>query len=92
MEATHGWRSDATAEVAEGLRANPELLLETLDRINHIAAGMSLDEVIQEAGREVAASWFGQDPVPARKETVDWLQLGEHFVLEVLARGTWLGR
>jgi hypothetical protein len=92
MNVERGWRNDATAEVADGLRGDPTLRRETLERVNQLAAGLSLDEVIEEAGREVAASWFGQEPMPLRNDAVDWRQLGESFLLELLERGHELGR
>ena len=36
-----GWRNDATAQMAEQIQEDPVLLLETLDRINHLAAGQT---------------------------------------------------
>lgn len=87
-----GWSNPATAEIADAIRADPVLLMETLDRINHLAAGMGFDETITEAGREVAATWYGQERMPPRHADIDWQQLGESFVVQVLGRGRELGR
>lgn len=86
-----GWRNLATREVADGIRDDPVLLLETLDRINHLAGGQSLEELSREAGNVVAAAWFCQEPMPPRREDVDWVQLGESFLVQLLKEGPELG-
>lgn len=76
MTRTAGCRNDATRRVAEEIRANAALLEDTLDRLNQLAAGMGLDETIDEAANEVEASWYGREPMPLRRDDVDWQQLG----------------
>ena len=87
-----GWRNAATAGVADGIRADPFLRLETLDRINHLASDLSFDETVEQAGNEVAATWLGRELGPPKARDIDWNQLGESFLLEVLGQGRELGR
>ena len=83
-----GWANPATREVAEGLRGDPVLLLELLERINSLQSDLTLDELYEAAGCEVAAAWACRaDDVPPTKPDVDWHSLGESFTIEVLQRG-----
>jgi hypothetical protein len=91
-EAPTGWRNAATAEVADGIRADPFLRLETLDRINHLASDLSFAETVEQAGNEVAATWLGRDEAPPQERDIDWNQLGESFLLEVIGQERDLGR
>jgi hypothetical protein len=87
-----GWRNAATAEVAEGIRSDPFLRLETLDRINHLASDLSFEETVEQAGNEVAATWLGRELAAPKARDIDWDQLGESFLLEVLGHDRNLGR
>lgn len=87
-----GWRTPATAEVADGIRADPFLRLETIDRINSLAADLSFEETIRQAGNEVAATWLGRDLEPPEARDIDWEQLGESFLLEVLGHDKGIDR
>lgn len=87
-----GWRNAATAEVADGIRADPFLRLETLERINSLAADLSFDETVRQTGNEVAATWLGRDLQAPRVRDIDWNQLGENFLLEILGQGRDPGR
>jgi hypothetical protein len=87
-----GWRNDQTKDIADGMRSDPVLLMETLDRINQLGAGLSLDELFDQAGREVAGTWYCQEPMPPRSDEVDWRQLGEALAMDLPGRGHELGR
>jgi len=87
-----GWRNAATAEVADGIRADPFLRLETLDRINHLAADLSFEETVQQAGNEVAATWLGRESGGSPARDIDWEQLGENFLFEVLGHDRGIDR
>jgi len=87
-----GWRNAATAEVADGIRADAFLWLETLDRINHLAADLSFEETVQQAGNEVAATWLGRESGGSPARDIDWEQLGENFLFEVLGHDRGIDR
>jgi hypothetical protein len=80
-----GWRNNASAQMADQIQEDPLLLLEALDRINHLARGQSLAGIIDQAGHEAAAAWYGRlDTPPPRPDGVDWQQIGEHLLLRML--------
>lgn len=82
-----GWRNDATAQMAAQIQEDPVLLLETLDRINHLASGQALAQIIEQAGHEAAAAWYGRlDTPPARPDDIDWPQIGEQLLHRMLRR------
>lgn len=87
-----GWRNADTAEVADGIRSDPFLRLDVLERINSLGSGLSFDETVRQAGNEVAATWLGRDLNPPRVRDIDWEQLGESFLLEVLGHDRGRGR
>ena len=81
-----GWRNDATAQMAEQIQEDPVLLLETLDRINYLAAGQTLATILDQAGHEAAAAWYGRlDSQAPRADGIDWLQIGEHLLQRMLS-------
>lgn len=83
--ARDGWRNGATAQMAEQIQEDPVLLLETLDRINHLAGGQTLARILDQAGREAAAAWYGRfDTRPALPDNIDWIQIGEHLLHQLL--------
>ena len=83
-----GWRNHATAQMAEQIDADAVLLLETLDRINGIASGLSIDELIEHAGREAAAaSYFRIEHGPAHRDDIAWTEIGEHLLQRLLSHG-----
>lgn len=83
--ARDGWRNGATAQIAEQIQEDPVLLLETLDRINHLAGGQTLARTIGQAGHEAAAAWYGRlDTPPAQPDNIDWHQIGEHLLHQLL--------
>jgi len=57
-----------------------------------LAAGLSFEETVRQASNEVRAAWYGQEPMPALRDDIDWLQLGEAFMIELLDRGHEVGR
>jgi hypothetical protein len=80
-----GWRNDATAQMAEQIQEDPLLLLEAIDRIHHLARGQTLARIIDQAGHEAAAAWYGRlDTPPPRPDGVDWQQIGEHLLQRML--------
>lgn len=86
-----GWRNHATAQLAQQIQQDPVLLLEALDRINHLAGGQTLARLIEQAGREAAAAWYGrlETPPPAASSTpdgIDWPQIGEQLLHTLLRR------
>jgi hypothetical protein len=88
-----GWRNAATAQMAEQIEHDPVLLLETLDRINGLAGGQRLARLIDQAGDEAAAAWYGRvDIRPAQPDHIDWLQIGEHLLHRLLRDTLELGR
>lgn len=51
--------------VCERMRGDPALVLEVLDRINHLPADLSVDDTIQQAVHEVAACWTARTRCPS---------------------------
>jgi hypothetical protein len=87
MTTVDGWRNATTAQMAEQIEADPVLLLETLDRINSLAAGQTLARVIDQAGHEAAAAWYSRtDALPDPANGIDWNQIGEHLLHRHLRR------
>jgi hypothetical protein len=88
MTGYDGWQNAATREIAEGIRGDSVLLLDLLERINSLQNGLTLDELHEAAGREVAAAWAcrSHDAAPVASD-VDWHSLGESSMREVLRRG-----
>jgi hypothetical protein len=83
-----GWPNALTREVAEGIRGDSVALLDLLERINSLQNDLTLDELHEAAGREVAAAWACRArEVPPTRPDVDWLSLGESFMREVLQGG-----
>jgi hypothetical protein len=62
-----------------------------MDRLNHLASGLSLEELTTEASHEIAGVWYCQEPMPARNDEIDWGQLGESFLTQLLLEGPTLG-
>jgi hypothetical protein len=91
--ARDGWRNGPTAQMVERIEENPVLLLETLDRINHLAGGQSLARIIDQAGFEAAAAWYGRlDTRPAQPDDIDWWRIGEHLLHRMLRNSLERGR
>ena len=86
-----GWSSGATVDGADAIPADRLFVLETLDRVNHLASDLSFDETLEQVGYEVAATRYGQGRMPPHREDIDWQQLGESFMLQVIERGRDLG-
>jgi hypothetical protein len=79
--------------MAEQIDADAVLLLEALDRINHLAADQTLAHLIDQAGAEAAAAWYGRFEHPAHQpDDIDWPQIGEHLLHRLLRRTLELGR
>jgi hypothetical protein len=88
MPGHDGWRNAATQEIADGIHGDPVLLLDLLERVNSLQNDLTLDELHEAAGREVAAAWAcRRDDAPPASPDVDWNSLGESFMREVLRRG-----
>lgn len=82
-----GWRNNATEQMADQIQEDPVLLLETLDRLNHLASGQTLAQIIDQAGQEAAAAWYGRlDNPPTRPDNIDWPQIGEQLLHRLLRR------
>ena len=91
--ARDGWRNRATAQMAEQIQEDPVLLLETLDRINSLAGGQTLARIIDQAGYEAAAAWYGRfETRPTYPDHIDWLQIGEHLLHRLLRNTLERGR
>ena len=85
MGARDGWRNAVTAQMAEQIQEDPVLLLETLDRINHLSSGQTLARIIEQAGHEAAAAWYSRfETRPAQPDNIDWLQIGEQLLHQLL--------
>jgi hypothetical protein len=80
-----GWRNGATAQMAEQIQEDPVLLLETLDRINRLAGGQTLARLIDQVGHEAAAAWYSRfETRPTHPDNIDWPQIGEHLLQQLL--------
>lgn len=83
--ARDGWRNGATAQMAEQIQEDPVLLLETLDRINSLASGQTLARIIDQAGHEAAAAWYSRfETCSTYPDNIDWPQIGEHLLHQLL--------
>ena len=45
-----GWSSGATVDGADAIPADRLFVLETLDRVNHLASDLSFDETLEQVG------------------------------------------
>jgi hypothetical protein len=81
-----GWPNPETAAIAREIRAGMSLHRDLLARINSQVTADAVDEATVDAGREVAATWGGRFDVVSSAHGVDFQELGEPFLLEVLAK------
>jgi hypothetical protein len=61
--------------------------MDAMDRLNSLAAGLTLGELLDQAGHEAAAVYYDRDQTPTRDDSIDWQQIGEDLLQRLLRRG-----